>query len=106
MEGMISAQNKLGSSVPCRDSACRFEAFLAPGATISAGMLMGVMKSRVEAFSFALAVVLTPAAVGREAIRLMQAERAGGTVAFASAAFPSVLGAVFAFLGAGCIAVA
>ena len=66
-------------------------------------MLMGVMKSRAEAFSFALAVVLTPLAVGREAMRLMQAERAGGTAAFASAAFPSLLGAVFAFL-AGLVA--
>jgi undecaprenyl-diphosphatase len=66
-------------------------------------MLMGVMKSRAEAFSFALAVVLTPAAVGREAMRLMQVERASGRVAFASAAFPSMLGAVFAFF-AGLVA--
>jgi undecaprenyl-diphosphatase len=80
-----------------------FRGFSRSGATISAGMLMGVMKSRAEAFSFALAVVLTPLAVGREAMRLMQAERAGGTAAFASAAFPSLLGAVFAFF-AGLVA--
>ncbi len=80
-----------------------FRGFSRSGATISAGMLMGVMKSQAEAFSFALAVVLTPLAVGREAMRLMQAERAGGTAAFASAAFPSFLGAVFAFI-AGLIA--
>ncbi len=80
-----------------------FRGFSRSGATISAGMLMGVLKSRAEAFSFALAVVLTPLAVAREAMRLMQAERAGGTAAFASAAFPSLLGAVFAFL-AGLVA--
>ncbi len=82
-----------------------FRGFSRSGATISAGMLMGVLKSRAEAFSFALAVVLTPLAVAREAMRLMQAERAGGTAAFASAAFPSLLGAVFAFL-AGLVALA
>ena len=80
-----------------------FRGFSRSGATISAAMLMGVMKSRAEAFSFALAVVLTPLAVGREAMRLMQAERAGGTAAFAAAALPSLLGAVFAFL-AGLVA--
>jgi undecaprenyl-diphosphatase len=79
-----------------------FRGFSRSGATISTGMLLGVGKSRVEAFSFALAVVLTPAAVGREAMRLMHAESAGGT-AFVSAAVPSVIGAVFAFL-AGLIA--
>ncbi|MGA8299929.1 MAG: undecaprenyl-diphosphate phosphatase [Terriglobales bacterium] len=80
-----------------------FRGFSRSGATISTGMLMGVMKARAESFSFALAVVLTPAAVGREAMRLMQAEHASGTGAFASAAFPSLLGAVFAFL-AGLVA--
>jgi len=80
-----------------------FRGFSRSGATISTGMLLGVVKARAEAFSFALAVVLTPAAVGREAMRLMQAEHSGGTAAFASAAFPSLLGAVFAFL-AGLIA--
>lgn len=81
-----------------------FRGFSRSGTTIiSAAMLMGVEKSRAEAFSFALAVVLTPAAVGREAMRLMQAERASGTAGFASAALPSVLGAVLAFL-AGLIA--
>ena len=79
-----------------------FRGFSRSGATISSGMLMGVMKSRAESFSFALAVVLTPAAVGREAMRLM-GQHAGGTAAFALAAFPSMLGAVFAFL-AGLVA--
>ena len=71
------------------------------GATISAGMLLGVAKVRAEMFSFALAVVLTPVVVAREVLRLVRAGHAVGT--FASAALPSLLGAFLAFL-AGLIA--
>ena len=74
-----------------------FRGFSRSGATISAGMLAGVAKSRAEAFSFALAVVLTPPVVAREALRLVRAEHITGTASLASAAFPSLLGAVFAF---------
>ncbi|MFZ3212001.1 MAG: undecaprenyl-diphosphate phosphatase [Terriglobales bacterium] len=74
-----------------------FRGFSRSGATISAGMLAGVAKSRAETFSFALAVVLTPPVVAREALRLVRAEHITGTVSLASAAFPSLLGAVFAF---------
>jgi undecaprenyl-diphosphatase len=80
-----------------------FRGFSRSGATISVGMLAGVAKSRAEIFSFALAVVLTPAVVAREAMRLIQAERINGTGYFASAIFPSVLGAAFAFF-AGLVA--
>ncbi|HZZ39036.1 MAG TPA: undecaprenyl-diphosphate phosphatase [Acidobacteriaceae bacterium] len=71
-----------------------FRGFSRSGATISAGMLAGVTKARAEAFSFALAVILTPPVVAREALRLRHADTTG----FAHAAFPSLLGAVFAFL--------
>jgi undecaprenyl-diphosphatase len=71
-----------------------FRGFSRSGATISAGMLAGVTKVRAEAFSFALAVILTPPVVAREALRLRHADTAG----FAHAAFPSLLGALFAFL--------
>jgi len=74
-----------------------FRGFSRSGATISVGMLAGVAKARAEAFSFALAVVLTPPVVGREALRLIRAERIEGPAALASAAFPSLLGAVLAF---------
>ena len=75
-----------------------FRGFSRSGATISAGILAGVAKSRAETFSFALAVVLTPAVVAREAMRLVHAEHITGTANLASAAFPSLLGALFAFL--------
>jgi undecaprenyl-diphosphatase len=75
-----------------------FRGFSRSGATISTGMLLGVAKSRAEAFSFALAVVLTPPAVAREALRLVHGARAGGTADLASAALAGVLGAGVAFL--------
>jgi undecaprenyl-diphosphatase len=79
-----------------------FRGFSRSGATISTGMLLGVAKSRAEMFSFALAVVLTPVVVVREVIRLFHAEHTSG-LAVSAGAFPSLLGAAFAFL-AGLIA--
>jgi len=65
-------------------------------------MLSGVNKVRSEDFSFALAVVLTPLLVGREALRLvemrhMQSGQSLGQ-SLGPAVLPSLLGAVFAFL--------
>jgi len=74
-----------------------FRGFSRSGATISTGMLAGVAKSRAETFSFALAVVLTPPVVAREAMRLLQAERTSNTPYLAAAVLPSLLGAGFAF---------
>jgi undecaprenyl-diphosphatase len=78
-----------------------FRGFSRSGATISTGMLLGVDKPRAERFSFALAVVLTPAVVFREVLRLMHAPAAGD--ALASVALLSLLGAALAFL-AGLVA--
>lgn len=80
-----------------------FRGFSRSGATISVGMLAGVAKSRVESFSFALAVILTPPIVARETMRLVQTERISRTAYFASAIAPSLLGAVLAFF-AGLVA--
>ncbi len=68
------------------------------GATISTGLLANVTKQRAETFSFALAVVLTPLADGRELWRLMKAGHVAGGTAWTSALMPSALGAFFAFL--------
>jgi undecaprenyl-diphosphatase len=80
-----------------------FRGFSRSGATISVAMLAGVPKSQAEAFSFALAVVLTPAVVAREAVRLLRVHSTSGTSDLVSAFALSLLGAVFAFL-AGLIA--
>jgi undecaprenyl-diphosphatase len=84
-----------------------FRGFSRSGATISTGMLAGASKERAERFSFALAVVLTPPAVGREVMRLVKAshaaQAAGTTIDLHGSMVMGLLGAVFAFL-AGLVA--
>jgi undecaprenyl-diphosphatase len=75
-----------------------FRGFSRSGATISTGLLLGVSKLRAEAFSFALAVLITPAAIGREVLRLMNARHDAGASSLSSAIVPSLLGAAFSFL--------
>jgi len=84
-----------------------FRGFSRSGATISTGMLTGASKERAERFSFALAVVLTPPAVGREILRLVKASHeataAGTSINLHGSMVIGLLGAVFAFL-AGLVA--
>jgi undecaprenyl-diphosphatase len=84
-----------------------FRGFSRSGATISAGMLTGASKQRAERFSFALAVVITPFAIAREALRLLHATHAaaasGAPIDLHSTLVFSLLGAAFAFL-AGLVA--
>ena len=76
-----------------------FRGFSRSGATISTGLLKGVLKPRVEEFSFALAVIITPAAIGREVWRLVRAHReTGGATVTWNLFAPSLLGMVCAFL--------
>jgi undecaprenyl-diphosphatase len=84
-----------------------FRGFSRSGATISTGMLTGASKERAERFSFALAVVLTPPAVGREVLRLVKASHeataAGTPIDLHGSMVTGLLGAFFAFL-AGLVA--
>src|SRR5579859_180786 len=73
------------------------------GATISAGMLMGLAKTGAEAFSFALAVAITPPVVAREALRIFQMEKTGAAGHLGKFAMLSLLGAFVAFI-AGLVA--
>jgi undecaprenyl-diphosphatase len=70
-------------------------------------MLTGATKERAEQFSFALAVVLTPAVVAQEAMRLLkdvhEKAAAGIPVNLHTSIVPSLEGMVFSFL-AGLIA--
>ncbi len=75
-----------------------FRGFSRSGATISTGILAGVPKLRAEAFSFALAVILTPPVVAREGLRLVKAQHVESAGGLGSAVIPSLLGAVFSFL--------
>ena len=84
-----------------------FRGFSRSGATISTGMLSGVARDTAETFSFALAVVLTPPAIAREAGRLLKASHAaaaaGAPLDLHAATMAGLLGAVFSFL-AGLVA--
>ena len=77
-----------------------FRGFSRSGATISAGLLLGVARARVEEFSFALAVVLTPPIIVREILRLFKAQSAqalqeSGVLTLLS---PSLFGMVLSFV--------
>jgi undecaprenyl-diphosphatase len=84
-----------------------FRGFSRSGSTISTGMLAGATKERSERFSFALAVVLTPAVVAQESMRLLKATHAaaatGSPIDLHGTIISSLLGAVFAFF-AGLVA--
>jgi undecaprenyl-diphosphatase len=84
-----------------------FRGFSRSGVTISAGMLTGAAKEHAERFSFAMAVVITPPAIGREALRLVHATKdaaaTGTPIDLHGTLMFSLLGAVFAFL-AGLVA--
>jgi undecaprenyl-diphosphatase len=81
-----------------------FRGFSRSGATISTGLLAGIHKARMEEFSFALAVVLTPVVIGRELLRLLKAH-AGAAQSFHVMPLlaPGVVGMVCSF-GAGLLA--
>ncbi|WP_213990580.1 undecaprenyl-diphosphate phosphatase [Sodalis sp. dw_96] len=87
-----------------------FRGFSRSGATISTGLAMGVTRKRAEEFSFALAVVLTPVVIAKEALRAFHG--GGANPALPSGAvsgtilpmlLPSLLGMLFSFI-AGLVA--
>jgi undecaprenyl-diphosphatase len=84
-----------------------FRGFSRSGATISTGMLTNASKERAERFSFALAVLITPLAIGREAMRLLhathEAAATGAPIDLHGTVVASLMGAGFAFL-AGLVA--
>ena len=75
-----------------------FRGFSRSGATISAAMLSGIERAKAEDFSFALAVILTPPAIAREAWRLLKVERVNAAGAMTSDLAISLIGLVAAFL--------
>jgi undecaprenyl-diphosphatase len=76
-----------------------FRGFSRSGATISTGLLLGVGKRRMEEFSFALAVVITPPAIAREFWRLVKSHpevtKAANLVPLA---LPGIIGMVASFV--------
>jgi undecaprenyl-diphosphatase len=82
-----------------------FRGFSRSGSTISTGLFLGLDKVRVEEFSFALAVVLTPAVILKEGYRLLKVH--GGSLTLTgnllSIAWPSLVGMFCSFV-AGLVA--
>ena len=78
-----------------------FRGFSRSGSTISTGMLVGANRERAERFSFALAVILTPAVIGREALRLLKASHeaaaTGAPIDLHSSIAFSLIGMVLSF---------
>jgi undecaprenyl-diphosphatase len=76
-----------------------FRGFSRSGATISTGLLLGVGKRRMEEFSFALAVVLTPPVIARELWRLIKAHpEVTKTASLVPLALPGIIGMVASFV--------
>ncbi len=77
-----------------------FRGFSRSGATISTGLILGIEKRKVEDFSFALAVILTPPVILREALRFLKVQHASllhGT-SMIGLFLPSVVGMVLSFI--------
>ncbi len=75
-----------------------FRGFSRSGSTISTGLLLGLPKKALEEFSFALAVVLTPAIILQEAHRLLKEQLPGSHVSLGHLLAPGLIGMVFSFL--------
>jgi len=74
-----------------------FRGFSRSGATISTGLVLGIEKKTIEDFSFALAVVLTPLVIVKEALRFLKAAHAAGHSDL-SIFVPSLGGMVLSFI--------
>jgi undecaprenyl-diphosphatase len=75
-----------------------FRGFSRSGATISTGLLCGLPKVKLEEFSFALAVVLTPAVIYREAHRLLKVHALSGSGSVLHLFAPGLIGMVLSFI--------
>jgi undecaprenyl-diphosphatase len=75
-----------------------FRGFSRSGSTISTGLLLGLPKQKLEEFSFALAVVLTPLAIGKEMLRLFKEHALSDHGSALHLLAPSFVGMVFSFV--------
>jgi undecaprenyl-diphosphatase len=75
-----------------------FRGFSRSGSTISTGLLLGLPRRQLEEFSFALAVVITPLAIGKEALRLIHEHAFSGNSSVLRLFVPGLVGMVFSFV--------
>jgi undecaprenyl-diphosphatase len=74
-----------------------FRGFSRSGATISTALLCGVPRRLAEDFSFALAVLITPAAIGRYVLRLLKDKSFQSWDEVATLLAPGFVGMLFSF---------
>lgn len=75
-----------------------FRGFSRSGSTISTGLLLGLPKQKLEEFSFALAVVLTPPVLAKEASRLLKEHALSGNGSVLHLFAPGLVGMVLSFV--------
>ena len=75
-----------------------FRGFSRSGSTISTGLLLGLPKQKLEEFSFALAVVLTPPVIAREALRLLRQHALSGYGSALHLFMPGIVGMGLSFM--------
>ena len=75
-----------------------FRGFSRSGATISTGLILGLPKQKLEEFSFALAVVLTPPVIAQEAHRLVKAHALSGQDSVLHLFVPGLVGMILSFI--------
>jgi undecaprenyl-diphosphatase len=75
-----------------------FRGFSRSGSTISTGLLLGLPKQKLEEFSFALAVVLTPPIIAKEAHRLLKTHALSGQGSVLPLFVPGLVGMVLSFI--------
>jgi undecaprenyl-diphosphatase len=74
-----------------------FRGFSRSGSTISTGLLLGLPKQKLEEFSFALAVVLTPPIIAKEAKRLLDEHVLSDHQTALHLFLPGLVGMIFSF---------
>jgi undecaprenyl-diphosphatase len=74
-----------------------FRGFSRSGSTISTGLLLGLPRQKLEEFSFALAVVLTPPVIAKEALRLLKEHALSGPGSALHLFVPGLVGMILSF---------
>jgi undecaprenyl-diphosphatase len=96
--------NNISNSSACLVGAVQgvcipFRGLSRSGATISTGLLAGVGKLRMEEFSFALAVIITPPAIARELWRLIKTHPEATKISsLVPMALPGIIGMAASFV--------
>jgi undecaprenyl-diphosphatase len=75
-----------------------FRGFSRSGSTISTGLLLGLPRQKLEEFSFALAVVITPPVIAKETLRLHKAHTLNGNGSALHLFAPGLVGMILSFV--------